>query len=194
VRIPTAAQRHLSDAPRHDRWTVPAQFNQGLATMTSHFNTSPWRRHGRALVNAIAVVVLLGVPARAADQVPGPTGQEILIKTSLLTLNDAIVTGNFTVLHATLAKAFRAEIDPNRLKQAFKSFADQKIDMAAIAAAPPIATADARIDDRGALLLRGRFDVGRRRVVYALDFLPSEGDWKPINLNISVKPTDTTGM
>jgi hypothetical protein len=164
------------------------------AMIQDHVGMEAWRRRARALAGAVAVAFLLGMPASAADRIPTPTAQEVLIKTSLLTLNDAIVSGNYTVLHAKLAKPFREQFDPDRLKQAFKSFADQKIDMAAISAAPPVATDDARIDDRGALLLRGRFDVDRSRLAYELDFLPSEGEWKPIGLHVSVKPVHVTGM
>jgi hypothetical protein len=162
--------------------------------MHHHINREALRRHARALAGAIAVALLLGAPAGATDRMPSPTAQEILIKTSLLTLNDAILSGNFAVLHTKLAKPFREQFDPDRLKQAFKSFADQKVDMAAISAAPPVATEDAQIDDRGALLLRGRFDVDRSRLVYELDFLPSEGEWKPIGLHVSVKPAIASGM
>lgn len=162
--------------------------------MHDHINSEALRRHARALAGAIAIALLLGMPAGATDRIPSPTTQEVLIKTSLLTLNDAIVSGNYTVLHAKLAKPFREQFDPDRLKQAFKSFADQKIDMAAISAAPPVVTDDARIDDRGALLLRGRFDVDRSRLGYELDFLPSEGEWKPLGLHVSVKPVPVTGM
>jgi hypothetical protein len=168
--------------------------NEDHTMLQDHIDMPARRRHALALAGAIAVALLLAVPAGAADRVPSPTAQEVLIKTSLLTLNDAIVSGNYTVLHAKLAKPFREQFDPDRLKQAFKSFADQKIDMAAVSAAPPIATDDARIDDRGALLLRGRFDVDRSRLVYELDFLPSEGEWKAISLHVSVKPVKTSGL
>ena len=72
--------------------------------------------------------LLLAAPARAENTVPSATPQEILIKTSLLTLNDANLTGNYTVLHAKLAKPFRVQFSPDRLKQVFKAFADQKAD------------------------------------------------------------------
>jgi hypothetical protein len=159
-----------------------------------HINMPARRRHALALAGAIAVALLLAIPAEATETVPSPTAQEILIKTSLLTLNDAIVSGNYTVLHAKLAKPFREQFAPDRLKQAFQNFADKKIDMAAISAVPPVATDDARIDDRGALLLHGRFDVDRSRLVYELEFLPSEGEWKPLGLHVSVKPVHMTGM
>lgn len=162
--------------------------------MRNHINREALRRHARSLAGAVAAAFLLAMPAGAVDRVPSPLAQEILIKTSLLTLNDAIVSGNYTVLHTKLAKPFREQFDPDRLKQAFKSFADQKIDMAAIAAAPPVETEVAKIDDRGALLLRGRFDVDRSRLVYELDFLPSEGEWKAISLHVNFKPVNANGM
>ena len=43
---------------------------------------------------AILAALLLAWPAKAENQVPGAVAQEILIKTSLLTLNDANVTGS----------------------------------------------------------------------------------------------------
>jgi hypothetical protein len=98
--------------------------NQDHTIIQDHIDIETWRRRVRALAGAVAVVLLLGLPARAADRIPSPTAQEILIKTSLLTLNDAIVSGNYTVLHTKLAKPFREQFDPDRLKQTFKSFAD----------------------------------------------------------------------
>ena len=158
--------------------------------MTNHIDRQAWRRRMRALAGAMAVMCLLAMPAGAANTVPSPTAQEILIKTSLLTLNDAIVSGNFTVLHAKLAKPAREEFGPDYIKQVFASFAEQNIDISAISAASPIASDAAQIDDRGALLLRGRFDVGRSRLVYELHFLPSEGEWKAIKLHVTVNPVD----
>jgi hypothetical protein len=137
---------------------------------------------------AMLGVLLLAGPARAENTVPSAELQEILIKTSLLTLNDANVTGNYAVLHAKLAKVFRDQITPDGLKKGFKPFADQKVDFGLVAAKPPIASSEATIDNRGALLLRGYFDTAPSRVTYELDFVPSEGLWKPIMLNVRVKP------
>src|SRR5690242_21693488 len=87
----------------------------------------------------IAALIALAAPARAENTVPSAQLQEILIKTSLLTLNDANITGNYAVLHAKLAKPFRDQFTPDKLKQAFKGFADQKLDYGLIAAKPPVA-------------------------------------------------------
>jgi hypothetical protein len=139
------------------------------------------------LVGAVIGALLLVMPAQAENTVPDAFLQEILIKTSLLTLNDANLTGDYTVLHAKLAKPFREQFSPDQLKQQFKVFADKKIDWGLIAAKPPVATSEAEIDNRGALVLRGYFDTEPKRLIYELDFLPSEGEWKPIKLNVNVK-------
>ncbi len=141
------------------------------------------RRFAGALIGAL----LLIVPAHAQTTVPQALVQEKLIKTYLLTFNDANLTGNYTVLHAKLSKPFRLEFTPEKLKEAFKGFADKEIDLGIIAAKPPVATTEATIDKRGALILRGYFDTTPSRVIYELDFVPSEGEWKPIKLNVSVK-------
>jgi len=138
----------------------------------------------------IVALVVATVPALAQDKVPDARLQEILIKTSLLTLNDANITGNYAVLHAKLAKPFREQFTPERLKQVFKGFADRHIDFALIAAMPPVPSQAATIDKRGALVLRGHFETRPSRLSYQLDFLPSEGEWKPIKLNVNVKPIE----
>ena len=141
------------------------------------------------LVATLVSALLLLMPAHAQEKVPSAIVQEILIKTSLLTFNDANLTGNYTVLHAKLAKAFRDKITPDRLKQEFKVFADQKIDFGLIAAMPPIASSEATINvARGSLELRGYFATKPNRVTYEIDFLPSEGQWKPALFDVRIKP------
>lgn len=142
------------------------------------------------ILAAIAGLTLLAIPAQAENTVPSPAIQEVLIKTYLLSLNDANITGNYTVLQAKLAKPFRDQFSADKLKEAFKGFADQKINFGPIVAKPPVPTSESKIDARGALLLRGYFDTRPSRVVYEIDFMPSEDEWKPIKLNVDVKPID----
>ena len=73
---------------------------------------------------ALMGALLLAAPARAENTVPSAELQEIMIKTSLLTLNDANLTGNYMVLHTKLAKVFRDQITPDELKKGFQPFAD----------------------------------------------------------------------
>jgi hypothetical protein len=143
-----------------------------------------------ALVGAVWLAFPAWGAARVENKVPSAPVQEVLIKTYLLTLNDANLTGNYTVLQARLAKPFREQFSAARLKEVFKSFSEKKIDYGIIAAKPPVASSESKIDNRGALILRGYFDIKPSRVSYELDFIPSEGEWKPIKFNVHVEPAD----
>ena len=141
-------------------------------------------------VAAIVGALLCAVPAAAENTVPIEQLQEKLIKTYLMTFNDANLTGNYAVLQAKLAKPFRDQFNPDKLKAAFKGFADQKVDLGIVVTKAPIATTPTKIDNRGALIVRGYFDTAPSRVIYELDFVPSEDEWKPISIHVNVKKPD----
>jgi hypothetical protein len=138
---------------------------------------------------ATAIGALWTVPAQA-QKPPEPVQQEILVKTTLLTFNDANVTQNYSVLHSKLSKQFRDQFPPERLKEVFKPFVEQKIDLDFIAAKAPIPDKPAEVDDRGVLSLNGHFDSTPSHVFYDLGYVMSEGEWKPIKINVNVKPPE----
>src|ERR1700735_5544060 len=86
-------------------------------------------KHMAIAVRIAAAVLMLGLFAApvSAQTVPSATVQEILIKTSLLTFNDANITGNYDVFHARLAKPFRDQFPPQKLAEIFKGFRDQHV-------------------------------------------------------------------
>jgi hypothetical protein len=142
----------------------------------------------------VLCAVLLGWMATAssatAQKLPEKALQEILIKTTLLTFNDANVTGNYTVLHAKLSKPFRDQFPPDRLKEVFKVFNEKHIDIDLIAAKAPIPSQEPKVTEGGVLQLYGYFDTTPSRVAYELEFIMSDGDWKPIRINVNIKPAD----
>ena len=138
----------------------------------------------------VVVAVLIGAPAQAQLKLPTQNAQEVLIKTTLLTFNDANVTGNYSVLHAKTSKPFRDEFSPDRLKEVFKVFAEKHIDFDVIAAKTPLPTQEAKIDESGKLILQGYFDTTPNHVYYDLHYILSEGDWKPIEINVKVRAPD----
>jgi hypothetical protein len=138
---------------------------------------------------AALVLALAGSPA-FAQPVPSALVQEILIKASLLTFNDANVTGNYTVFHAKLSKPFREQFPPAKLADIFKEFREKHIDIDLIAARAPVAAEEAKVNDRGILNLRGYFDTAPSRVNYDLGFILSDGEWKLIRINVDLKKPD----
>ena len=145
------------------------------------------RRSALLVAGTLALMPLVAAGPASALKPPAPEMQEVLIKASLMSFNDANVTENYAVLHAKLSKPFRDQFTPEKLKQTFKPFADAHVDFAVVVAKPPVPTDAVQIDDDGRLVLRGYFDTQPSRVHYDLAFILSEGEWKLIKLNVNVK-------
>ena len=114
---------------------------------------------------AAAIALLVAAcPIRAqAQDMPSPLVQEVLIKSILVTLNDAVASDNFTVLHAKISKPFRDQFPPDKLRAVFKDLVEKHAVFDAIVASPAIPGEDAKIDDKGVLRLKGHFDTAPKR-------------------------------
>lgn len=138
-------------------------------------------------VVALFGMLLLAGPLLAQNRVPGERALEALVKSTLLTFNDANVTGNFTVFHAKLAKPFRQQFTSERLQESFKSFAEQQIDFDVIAAYRPVYDPAPSVDDEGRLVVQGYFPTEPTRVLFDLKFIPSDGEWKLISIHVKTE-------
>lgn len=140
----------------------------------------------RVIARLVVLVVLsLAAPAALAqNKLPTERGLEALVKSSLLSFNDANVTGNYTVFHAKLSKPFRQQFPPEKLKETFREFAEKDIDIDIIAAMKPTYDPAPAIDDNGKLILKGSFPTEPARVAFELDFIPSDSEWKLVRINV----------
>jgi hypothetical protein len=147
----------------------------------------------RTMAKAVVAVVALlaglawALIASAQNKVPGERTLEALVKVTLLSFNDANVTGNYTVFHAKLSKPFRQQFTPERLQETFKDFAAKDIDFDIIAAYKPVYEPAPAVDGDGKLLVKGWFPTEPVRVVYDLEFIPSDGEWKLISINVKTE-------
>jgi hypothetical protein len=142
-----------------------------------------WARQGLAT----AVLALIGIYPAVALDMPGPSAQEVLIKSILVTLNDAVASDNFTVLHAKISKPFREQFPPEKLRTVFKDLVEKHAVFDAVVAQKMIPDEDARIDDKGVLNLKGRFQTAPKQVKYQLGFIESEGVWKLSGVAIDIE-------
>ena len=138
---------------------------------------------------AVLLVALFGGPA-FAQSAPSPTVQEILIKTSLLTFNDANVTGNFNVFYARLAKPFRDQFPVEKVAETFKGFHDRNIRLDLVAIKTPVPSDEAKLDGNGRLTLKGYFDTSPSRVYYDLAYLKAGDEWQLVQITVNVKKPD----
>jgi hypothetical protein len=133
-----------------------------------------------------AVLLSLAQGALAQGKVPSERALEALVKASLLSFNDANVTGNYTVFHAKLSKPFRQQFPPERLQETFKDFSRNNVDFDIVAALKPTYVRPPVVDSDGKLLVKGYFPTEPMRVNFELDFIPSDGEWKLIRINVKV--------
>lgn len=135
------------------------------------------------LLGALAIAAA----AQAQNKVPNERVLEALVKVTLLTFNDANVTGNYTVFHAKASKPFRDQFPPEKLHETFREFAEKQIDFDIIAAYKPVYDPPPKVDGDGRLLINGYFPTEPARVVYDLQFIPSDGEWKLISINVKTE-------
>ena len=140
-----------------------------------------------ALLVALTGTLAGATVASAQNKVPGERALEALVKATLLTFNDANVTGNYDVFHAKLSKPFRQQFSVEQLKETFKDFVRKDIDFEIIAAFKPVYDPEPRVDDEGPLLVKGWFPTEPTRVVYDLKFIPSDGEWKLLGINVKTE-------
>lgn len=170
---------------------------------------SGMRRRAAILTAAVALTALGALPATAQWDGPSERGAprpaprsagdarepdqreaEIMVKTALMSFNDANLTGNYAVFHARLAPAFQREFPPARLADVFRQFSDRRIDIAAISAARPSFGEGSGVEASGALKLRGQFDGPPRRVRFDLTYMQVEGRWRMVGINVNVGDSD----
>ncbi|MBI3195953.1 MAG: hypothetical protein HYZ40_00305 [Rhodospirillales bacterium] len=134
------------------------------------------------------VMLLAAVTADAQTKVPAERPLEALVKSALLSFNDANLTGNYSVFHAKLSKPFRQQFTVEKLKETFKEFNEKSIDIDIVAAMKPTYGPAPAIDGDGKLNVKGFFPTDPTRVNFDLSFIPSDGEWKLISLNVKLGP------
>ena len=142
-----------------------------------------WAHQGLAVA---ALMATCSIEAFALDM-PGPAAQEVLVKSILVTLNDAVAADNFIILHAKISKPFREQFPPEKLRAVFKDLVEKHAVFDAVVAQKMIFDEDARIDEMGVLNLKGRFQTAPKQLRYQLGFIESEGAWKLSGVAIDIE-------
>ncbi|MBR0757500.1 hypothetical protein JQ604_35415 [Bradyrhizobium jicamae] len=140
----------------------------------------------RSLAASLALLTFCASRAVALDM-PSPFVQEVLVKSILVSLNDAVAADNFTVFHAKISKPFRDQFPPDRLQGIFKDLVEKHAVFDAVVAKPIVVDEEAKVDDKGVLRLKGHFETAPKQVKYQLAFIPSDGAWKLSGITIDIE-------
>ena len=139
------------------------------------------------LIMAVLAAIAISADKAPAQGMPGPFVQEVLVKSILVTLSDAVAADNFTVMHAKISKPFRDQFPPEKLRTVFKDLIEKHAVFDAVVAKPIVPDAEAKIDENGVLRLKGHFETTPKQVKYQLGFIASDGLWKLSGITIDIE-------
>src|SRR5579863_1997496 len=94
-------------------------------------NFAEWAQIARRFVAVAAVAFAIPMmaslrPACAVD-LPSDDDQDVLVRTTLMTFNDANMTGNYSVFIAKASKQFQSQIAPEKLASSLESFRTNRL-------------------------------------------------------------------
>jgi len=127
-------------------------------------------------------------PSKPAAQPAPPVGTDqalYLVRSTLLTLNDANRSGNYTVLRDLAAPDFQTRNTAADLAQAFSDLRQRKFDLFAAALLAPQFTPAPALDADGKLHLTGFFPTRPLRINFDLIFQSVGGQWRLFAISIA---------
>jgi len=111
-----------------------------------------------------------------------------LIRTAMLSLNDALKTGNYTVLRDIGGPTFRDYNSAARLSQLFSGLGAQGVDLSMVAVMEPLFTETPALDARNTLRLRGYFPGKPVQINFDILYEPAGGHWRLFGLSVNAAP------
>jgi hypothetical protein len=116
--------------------------------------------------------------------VPESQGLAVLIQNTLIALNHANLTGNYSVLHDLAAPGFQKL---NSTKQLAASFADlrvRNVNLSPIVLFQPKLVGTPAIDDKGFLRMAGFYETQPLQVHFNLVFQPVAAVWRLFEISV----------
>lgn len=108
-----------------------------------------------------------------------------LIRSSLLTLNDANRTGNYTVLRDLATPAFQARNSAADLALAFSDLRRKNFDLYAVATEAPQLTAPPAVNENGLLVLAGYFPTQPKQIRFELIYQVVDNNWRLHSISVA---------
>ncbi len=133
-----------------------------------------------------------GRPAKAENspepQAPSVIGLDqalYLIRSTLLTLDDANRSGNYSVLRDLAAPGAQSRYNPADLAQIFSALRESHVGLSPVALSAPLLSAPPKLERDGELHLTGRFATQPRQINFDLLFQIVDGHWKWLGISVT---------
>lgn len=110
----------------------------------------------------------------------------ILIRTTLVALQQANQTGNYNVLRALTAPEFQKSNSAEKLAQSFASLRAKNFDLSGVVVLEPQLTVLPEIYSNGVMRFAGFFPSVPMQVLFEMQFFPVNGQWRLVALAVDV--------
>ncbi len=131
-------------------------------------------------------------PAPATPPPVGPEQALYLVRSTLMTLNDANRTGTYTVLRDIAAPDFAARNTAADLAAIFSDLRRRNLDLFAVALLDPRFASTPALDQNGHLRIVGAFPTRPLEIRFDLSFALSQGQWKLFSISVATPPAQGT--
>jgi len=166
---------------------------EGARLARQSLSSNPRNRLVLLMLTALAVA---SFPARAEAQTPAkPAPQQaqidrngllILIKSTLLALDQANKTGNYRVLRDLAAPGFAAANNPARLSEIFANLRRDRVDLSSVIVLDPQLTVMPEINADGMLHFAGFFPSAPSQINFELLFAPVDRQWRLFGISTTL--------
>ena len=152
----------------------------------------------RSRAFACGLLALIGafvflLPAARAEQngTPKPAnidrnGVLMLVRSTLLALDQANKTGNYTVLRDLSAPGFQVSNNAARLAEIFAKLRNDKLDLSGVAVIDPQLSLLPQIEQNGMMHMAGFFPSVPSQVNFELMYAPVDGQWRLFGISVNL--------
>ena len=148
-------------------------------------------RRAFALLTLVVSVAVFGfdtVRAQSAPKMPDANGVTILVRTTLIALDQANRTGNYTVLRDLGSPGFRRANTAAKLAAIFGNLRRKNLDLGPVAVVGPIFTQKPALNAQGMLRATGYFPTKPLRVNFDLAYQRVGNRWQLFGIAASADP------
>jgi hypothetical protein len=165
------------------------------------------RQPGTSLLVAAAVLLAVSRVANAEDApvtantaharattqalaIPSAEGLLLLVRTTMITIDQANKTDNYSVLRATGGPGLQT-YSAAQLAKIFEPLRLNKVDLGSTAVVTPELGDRPSLSAQGLLTLAGVFQTRPMQTQFRFVYEPDHGSWKPFGLSVTMMPAAT---
>lgn len=164
------------------------ELNTTHAAFPLALGAHPAGTHGPAVTSSPIPAALSVDPPAGEPAYPDRTQATVMIKATLIALNQGNITGNYTVLRDLGSPRFRSENNAAQLASVFTPMRERNLDISPILVFEPVLQQPFGLDELGQLRFVGHFPTEPLRVEFDLQFETIGTRWMISNITVAMSP------